>query len=58
MNLVKDGDNPVFFYLGINSSRTRHCISWWRNSKLLRESFDFADMADGAIVYDCHAYDR
>ena len=58
VNQIKDGDNPVYFDLGINSSRTRCCISWWRNSKLLRESFDFVDMANGATGHDCIAYNK
>ena len=34
---IKDGDND----LGRNSSRTRHCISCWRISKLPWEFLDF-----------------
>ena len=26
--------------------------------KLLKESFDFVDMADGAIGHDCQAYNQ
>ena len=52
VNQIKDGDNLVSF-IGRNSSRIRCHISWWRNSKLLREFFDFADMADGVTGHDC-----